>query len=72
MDGPLFARPTRYVCINKFSHIHSEKHRKAWLVPACLSTSKQTMFVKYRAWGNIGSILDHKVSECFFSKFCSL
>jgi len=37
-----------------------EKHRKAWLVPACLSTSKQTMFVKYRAWGNIGSILDHK------------
>ena len=58
--------------IHKFSHIHSEKHRKAWLVPACLSTSKQTMFVKYRAWGNIGSILDHKVSECFFSKTFSL
>merc|ERR1739848_511323 len=37
-----------------------EKHRRAWLVPACLSTSKQTMFVKYRAWGNIGSIWDQK------------
>jgi len=37
-----------------------EKNRNAWVVPACLSTSKETIFVNYRAWGNIGSIVDHK------------
>ena len=38
-----------------------DTNRKSWLVPACLSTKKSNMHVKYRAWGSIGAIVDHKV-----------
>ena len=38
----------------------SGKRRRSWIVPACLSTQKTTMNVPYRAWGNIGSIVDNK------------
>lgn len=33
------------------------KNRKAWLVPACLSTRRETMYVTYGAWSNIGRIV---------------
>jgi len=34
------------------------KNRKAWLVPACLSTKKETMYVTFAAFGHVGHILD--------------
>lgn len=37
-----------------------QKRRRAWVVPACLSTQRSTMEVSFRAWGNIGSIVDNK------------
>lgn len=37
-----------------------DKRRKAWLVPACLSTQMSSMHVPFRSWGNIGSIVDDK------------
>ena len=49
----------QYNCI--FDLCSREKQRKAWLVPACLATSQHSMRVKFRAWGNIGSIVDNKV-----------
>lgn len=38
----------------------SEKRRRAWIVPACLATKPTTMEVQFRAWGNVGSIMDDK------------
>ncbi len=36
--------------------IFRTKNRKAWLVPACLSTKKETMYVTFAALGHVGHI----------------
>ena len=36
------------------------KNRKAWLVPACLSTKKETMYVTFAASGHVGHILSEQ------------
>lgn len=52
-----------------FNLFSSEKRRRSWLVPACLSTQPNTMQVDFRAWGNIGSIVDKKVRKYLLEKF---
>ena len=42
------------------TNFFSEKRRRSWIVPACLSTQPSTMTVPFRAWGSIGSIVDSK------------
>ena len=45
-------------------HLFRTKNRKAWLVPACLSTKKETMYVTFAAFGHVGHILeDHEVNK---------
>ena len=47
--------------INELPNTRS-KHRKSWLVPACLSTQPNTMFVSFRAWGHIGKIVSEDLN----------
>ena len=50
-----------YLCINK--HYHTiflqvlSRHRKAYFLPRCVSTKKETMFVNYGSYGHVGRIL---------------
>ena len=51
------------MAVNLFSFLYffySDKHRKAWIVPACLSTSTHSMNLQFRALNNVGSIMDGK------------
>jgi hypothetical protein len=43
--------------------IYRSKHRKSWVVPACLSTQPNTMFVSFRAWGHIGKIVSDNLKD---------
>lgn len=49
--------------LNKTSNFFRSKNRKAWVVPACLSTQNSTMSVTFRAWGHIGKIVNEKSGD---------
>eukprot|EP00093_Oithona_nana_P014828 14828.XXX_791184_792720_1 [CDS] Oithona nana genome sequencing. len=54
------------------AQIRSKSRHRSWIIPACLSTKPETMFVTFAAFGHVGHIVEQfeKVQDGFVNATC--
>ena len=57
---------------HNFPRFFRTKQRKAYVVPACLSTKKETMYVTFAAQGHIGHIAQENEKDLEVQSFVNV